>query len=158
MIHSLFVSASCMIHICIARHSTSFERFVLAQVAYMGLTSLSGDAMKKHLTGFFKRGQCWLMLPALLFACFSGLFYRIFCLILLLLIATLLALCFAIQNHSELVPALPAAMSAICQLCVTLVEPRAGSYDLLRKNCNSFSDCALYFLLDCSLQCCSMFC
>lgn len=24
----------------------------------MGLTSLSGDAMKKHLTGFFKRGQC----------------------------------------------------------------------------------------------------
>lgn len=52
------------------------------QVAYMGLTSLSGDAMKKHLTGFFKR----------------------------------------------------------------------GSYDLLRKNCNSFSDCALYFLLDMRLD------
>lgn len=52
------------------------------QVVYMGLTSLSGDAMKKHLTGFFKR----------------------------------------------------------------------GTYDLLRKNCNSFSDCALYFLLDMRLD------
>ena len=27
------------------------------EVVYMGLTSLSGDAMKKHLTGFFKRGH-----------------------------------------------------------------------------------------------------
>jgi len=25
---------------------------------------------------------------------------------------------------------------------------RSGSYDLIRKNCNSFSDCALYFLLE----------
>ncbi|CAE8611327.1 unnamed protein product [Polarella glacialis] len=27
-----------------------------------------------------------------------------------------------------------------------------GTYDLLRKNCNSFSDCSLYFLLDCRLD------
>ncbi|CAK9017125.1 Protein spinster, partial [Durusdinium trenchii] len=52
------------------------------EVVYVGLTSLSGDVMQKHLTGFFKR----------------------------------------------------------------------GSYDLLRKNCNSFSDCALYFLLDMRLD------
>ncbi|CAE7677233.1 spin [Symbiodinium pilosum] len=31
---------------------------------------------------------------------------------------------------------------------------KRGSYDLLRKNCNSFTDCALFFLLDgLPLQC-----
>lgn len=29
---------------------------------------------------------------------------------------------------------------------------RRGSYDLLRKNCNSFSDCALFYLLDTRLD------
>ena len=70
MMHPLFVSASCMIPSCkamqgTARHCQAFDIIrafcafsVLVQVAYMGLTSLSGDAMKKHLTGFFKRGQC----------------------------------------------------------------------------------------------------
>merc|ERR1719454_416878 len=28
----------------------------------------------------------------------------------------------------------------------------AGSYDLLKKNCNSFSDCALFYLLDIRLD------
>lgn len=49
-----------------------------AQVTYMGLTSIKGEAMQEYLRSHFKR----------------------------------------------------------------------GSYDLLRKNCNSFSDCSLYFLLD----------
>lgn len=32
---------------------------------------------------------------------------------------------------------------------LTVLEPHfmAGTYDILRKNCNSFSDCALYYLL-----------
>jgi hypothetical protein len=55
--------------------------------------------------------------------------YFKFCLILLLLIATVLALCFAIQNHSELVPALPAAMSAIWAICQTLAEQRVKGLD-----------------------------
>eukprot|EP00930_Biecheleria_cincta_P027998 TRINITY_DN19549_c0_g1_i3.p1 TRINITY_DN19549_c0_g1~~TRINITY_DN19549_c0_g1_i3.p1 ORF type:complete len:144 (+),score=29.51 TRINITY_DN19549_c0_g1_i3:206-637(+) len=29
---------------------------------------------------------------------------------------------------------------------------KKGTYDLLRKNCNSFSDCALFFLLDSRLD------
>eukprot|EP00971_Amphidinium_carterae_P102655 2031913-Amphidinium_carterae.1 len=29
---------------------------------------------------------------------------------------------------------------------------KAGSYDLLRKNCNSFTDCALFYLLDLRLD------
>lgn len=32
-------------------------------------------------------------------------------------------------------------------LCATQHHFREGSYDLLRKNCNSFSDCAIHFLL-----------
>merc|ERR1712023_500460 len=36
----------------------------------------------------------------------------------------------------------------------TALKPffQRGSYDLLRKNCNSFSDCALFYLLDVRLD------
>jgi hypothetical protein len=40
------------------------------------------------------------------------------------------------------------SMSSQEMLDMVGVYFRKGSYDLLRKNCNSFSDCALYCLLD----------
>lgn len=65
-VHDASPVCQCKLHdsLSIARHCQAFDIIrafcasVLVQVAYMGLTSLSGDAMKKHLTGFFKRGQC----------------------------------------------------------------------------------------------------
>lgn len=42
---------------CVQWLITDTHLTLTLEVVYMGLTSLSGDAMKKHLTGFFKRGH-----------------------------------------------------------------------------------------------------
>ena len=71
------------------------------------------------------------MVPVLLFACFSALFCYILKIFPYFAITDCyrVGLCFAIQNHSELVPALPAAMSAIWAICQTLAEQRVKGLD-----------------------------
>ena len=129
---SLSIARHCKALQGIARHLTSFERFVPPSLSrWPTWASRVYLVMLWRNTSPDSSSEVSAMLPALLFACFSALFCHIFChkIILLLLIATVLALCFAIQNHSELVPALPAAMSAIWAICPTLAEQRVKGLD-----------------------------